>query len=291
MQVPAWIPDKPRSVLLATDLSSRCDRALDRAMFLVREWSARLVVLSVVEVDTGRDAGTPTTDRRVSAYNRIRRDIDSSDDDVTVEVMVRDGNVSEQIGAVADETGCSLIVTGTARNELFGRIILGSTVERLARTSRLPLLTVHSRVHGPYARIVVASDFSASSRHALDTIVSLTPDAQPAVFHAFDVPFLGLMDTQRDELLVHAKDEAIAAAKAFVSAAGHPELPVVVAHGDAASRLREHADIHEIDLIVVASHGHSALYKVLIGSVARRILETAPCDTLLVPEPQARAGK
>lgn len=291
MQAPAWNPDTPRAILLATDLSSRCDRALDRALFLARQWNARLVALTVVESDADGGIDPASTHRRLSAHDRVRRDIASGDAHMEVEVVVREGDVSDQISAVAAETGCSLIVTGTARNELFGRIILGSTVERLSRTSRLPLLTVHCRVHGPYERIVVASDFSSSSRHALDTVMDLIPGAQPTVFHAFDVPFLGLMDTQRDEILAKARSESMAAAQDFLREAGHPALPVVLAQGDPAARLREHAGAHDIELIVVASHGRSALYRVLIGSIARRIVETASCDTLLVPEPQARTGQ
>ena len=289
MQTSAWKPETSRSVLLATDLSSRCDRALDRSMFLARHWGARLVVLTVVEPDARRDVEPSPAHRRISAYNQLRRDLAHAE--LAVEVVVREGDVSEQVSAVAAECGCSLIVTGTARNELFGRVLLGSTVERLSRTSRLPLLTVHRRVHGPYARVVVASDFSASSQHALDTIIEMIPETRPIVFHAFDVPFLGMIDTQRDEVLARGQAEATSAAQEFVRDAGHPSLPVVVAHGDPAERLREYADIHDTDLIVIASHGRSALYKVLIGSVATRILEIAPCDTLLVPEPQARAGR
>lgn len=291
MQLPVWNPDSPRSVLLATDLSSRCDRALDRSIFLARQWNARLVVLTVVEADASRRVDTPAAQRRMSAYNRISRDMASTDAGVPFEVVVREGDVSDRIAEVAAETGSSLIVTGTARNELLGRIVLGSTVERLSRSSRLPLLTVHDRVHGPYARIAVASDFSVSSRHALDTILGLAPEAQPFVFHAFDVPFLGLMDSQRDEVVAQAEADARVAAQEFLRDAGHPALPVVLAHGDPAARLRERADTQGLDLIVIASHGRSAIYKVLIGSVAQRILETAPCDTLLVPNPHTRTAK
>jgi len=39
----------PHSLLLATDLSARCDRALDRAAQLAGEWQAELVALNVLD--------------------------------------------------------------------------------------------------------------------------------------------------------------------------------------------------------------------------------------------------
>ena len=38
----------PRHLLLATDLSARCDRALDRAAQLAREWYADLLAVNVL---------------------------------------------------------------------------------------------------------------------------------------------------------------------------------------------------------------------------------------------------
>ena len=39
----------PATILFATDLSSRCDRALDRSLMLAKQWGAHLVALTVVE--------------------------------------------------------------------------------------------------------------------------------------------------------------------------------------------------------------------------------------------------
>ena len=304
MQFSAFLPDVPRAILLATDLSSRCDRALDRAVSLARQWSARLVVLTVVETDAAADpAGIAVAatqpggfDPRLLASTQVRRDIADAGGDVEVELVIRDGTAGDrqfgrQIEAVAAEHQCSLILTGTARNEPLGRVLLGSTVQWLARTSMVPLLVVRRRVHGPYLRIVVASDFSPSSRRALDTIGALIPAAQPTIFHAFEVPFLGLIDSNRDYTVEQARTGALAAARGFLADAGRPMLPVIVEHGDPATRLRDHARREDTELLVVASHGRSALFNLLIGSVAQDVLESAMCDTLLVPEPRARAGR
>lgn len=301
MQSPVW-KTGPRAVLLATDLSSRCDRAFDRAVALARQWSAKLVVLTVIEPDA---APAPTEaiararkqpdviDPNLRAALQVHSDIAFAASDVQVEVLVRDGGTrnpptGRRIEATAAETGCSLIVTGTARDEPFGRTLIGSTVQWLARTSTIPVLIVHRRVHGPYRRVVVASDFSPSSRHALDTATALIPDAPPSLFHAFDVPFLGLIDTHRDDTVEQARAAALAEAREFLANAGRPMLPIRVEHGDPAITLRDHARNDDTELVVVASHGRSALYSLMIGSVAQQILDLVPCDTLLVPEPRAR---
>jgi nucleotide-binding universal stress UspA family protein len=49
MNKPSWTQGPPKTILLATDLSSRCDRAMDRAAQLASLWGARLVVLNVLE--------------------------------------------------------------------------------------------------------------------------------------------------------------------------------------------------------------------------------------------------
>lgn len=94
--------------------------------------------------------------------------------------------------AACDAEAAGLIVTGVARNEALSRIVLGSTVDALARRSPVPLLVVRSRARAPYREVVVASDFSPSSRRALETAAVLFPDAGFTLFHAFGNPYPAL---------------------------------------------------------------------------------------------------
>ncbi len=48
----------------------------------------------------------------------------------------------------------------------------------------------------------------------------------------------------------------------------------------------DYAAKHEIDLIVVATHGRTGLGHVLIGSTAERIVQRAPCPVLVVKDEQ-----
>src|SRR3546814_2714640 len=47
--IPSWKYGPPQSILLATDLSFRCERALNRAAALSAHWQSALVVLHVLD--------------------------------------------------------------------------------------------------------------------------------------------------------------------------------------------------------------------------------------------------
>lgn len=64
-----------------------------------------------------------------------------------------------------------------------------------------------------------------------------------------------------------------------------------IAHGDPRHVLIEAAKSEGVDLMVVGSHGHSDLGRVLMGCVASYVVGHAPCDVLVVRrEEPATAG-
>lgn len=290
----------PGTILLATDLSARCDRALDRAVQLARQWQARLVAVTVVDPGTlsetrvraapppswGGDDDGPAA----RTLRQLRRDAAATDVDIVV--RVEEGRVNETLARVAAEEGAGLIVTGIARSESLGRTVLGSTVDWLARHATVPVLVVRDRTHGAYRNIVLASDFSPSARFALERAAGLFAGVPMTVFNAFEVPFLGMMDPKAQSAIAQGREAATREGQDFLAAAALDPAPreairLHVEHGEPVRLTYEYARDHEADLIVLGTHGRSALFDILIGSIARRILETAATDILLVRNPAA----
>jgi nucleotide-binding universal stress UspA family protein len=52
--------------------------------------------------------------------------------------------------------------------------------------------------------------------------------------------------------------------------------------GNAATEIVSSAEQHAVDLIVIGHRGRNRLAQALIGSVARRVADTAPCPVLIV---------
>ena len=130
--------------------------------------------------------------------------------------------------------------------------------------------------------VLVATDFSeqAEAAVALAATYARRFGARVHVLHV-----LAPGDTDVTQLLADA------------AASVGPDVPVVVASeaGEPGDVIVRHAKRHAIDLIVVGTHGRRGMSRVLLGSVANRVLQTAPCPVLAVPppreEPLERKGK
>jgi nucleotide-binding universal stress UspA family protein len=53
-------------------------------------------------------------------------------------------------------------------------------------------------------------------------------------------------------------------------------------------RIMESASTEQVDLIVMATHGHTGLKHLILGSVAERVVRLAPCPVLTLRPPERR---
>lgn len=287
-----WSDGAPVSVLLATDLSVRCDRALDRAAQLAGEWQAMLIGVNVLEAGQAPDlvlgwAGA-RDDASLARFAEQQLQDDLSGLDVRVRLRVERGEPVQAIARAARETGSALVVTGVASNELWGRLLLGSTLESLTRQLPQPLLVVRQRPRGRYERILVATDFSESSRHALHAAARYFPDRELVLYHATEAPMSDRLEQVIDgQTRKHIEEGDYAA---FLAASDLPEAVrkrtrIIIEQGSLGASLSRYVREHAVDLVVMGTHGRSGLMSVLLGSAASELLQWVPCDTLIVREP------
>jgi nucleotide-binding universal stress UspA family protein len=67
---------------------------------------------------------------------------------------------------------------------------------------------------------------------------------------------------------------------------GPASIPVVLTGSSPALAILEYAKGHEIDIIVMGTHGRGALAHLVMGSVAERVVRLAPCPVLTVRHPE-----
>ncbi|WP_422062276.1 universal stress protein [Sphingopyxis sp.] len=280
-----------RRVLLATDLSCRCDRALDRAVALADQWAAELVAVAVVETGAADmlDARPRKWRRQADPAERMRwrlaRDVGSAA--ANIRMVVGEGDPASTINAIAQREQCDLIVTGFGHDETLGRIFLGSTVDRLVRQTRIPILVVRERVAGAYTQVLATTDASEESLEALRVASAFFAGAALTLFHAFNYPYSSLLD---DRDFTRETGEKEGELHQLLQKGGFQRDPLkqevkpVARFGSPEALLPEYVEDHGIDLTVVGSNGHGALFDALIGSTHRKLLDTLEGDMLIVRE-------
>jgi nucleotide-binding universal stress UspA family protein len=65
-----------------------------------------------------------------------------------------------------------------------------------------------------------------------------------------------------------------------------PTRPVVITSNATAAAIVDYAKTHDIDLMILGTHGRGAVAHLLMGSVAERVVRTAPCPVLTVRHPE-----
>lgn len=288
---------RPERVLLATDLSHRCDRALDRAADLARRWEADLVVVHAIErpsgslaLDMSQDvpSAPEPADRAQEVERRLRRYLPLHE--IRTAIVVEEGPPAELVLETANRHPADLIVTGVARDRSFQKFLLGGTVDALIRDARNPLLVVKDRTRQPYRQVIVPTDFSDSARYALQTAIILFPDAELTVFHGADAPYAGLMDST--QFLDDMRQAAIVDCHAFLERSGVPDetrarIKIIVEVGAPGPLLARYIEGSDVDLVVVGAHSRGRLMEAVIGNTARAILDSVPCDVLVLRDPSA----
>lgn len=204
------------------------------------------------------------------------------------------GVPSDQIiGALNDDRGYDLVVMGTQGRTGLARVLLGSVTEKVIRHAPCSVLAVRA-LDGtePFARVLCPVDFSDSSRHAMMLAGELVARRGTiTLLHVVDVPvsYTGAPSVadhvaEIDKLGTHMLENWAAdlRAKSGVSVTTRLEIGSPVAH--ALAILDEKP---AYDLAVVGSHGRTGVRRLVLGSVAEKIVRHAGCPVLVA---RSRAG-
>lgn len=144
--------------------------------------------------------------------------------------------------------------------------------------------------------VLVATDFSEPSETAVGYARAMCRafGATLHVLHVFEPLWItsadivgggvslatmiqGLEDTARKQLETAVTEEDRRELKATA---------VFVSSESPAREIAKYAADHRVDLVVIGTHGRSGLSRLLIGSVAEKVVRMAPCPVLTVHHPE-----
>ncbi|HUG42377.1 MAG TPA: universal stress protein [Longimicrobiales bacterium] len=281
-----------RNILVATDLQADSRAGVEMAGAIAAAAGARVHLFHVLEdaADARGSARAALLEQRAADARRALDVQAQTLKDAGVRVgsvaRAKGGPAHRKILARLERTEADLVVLGSHSREGPGRR-LGSTADRVLRTSPVPCLVVRGESRSAFRRVAALVDFSRVSRNTLRLAVDWLPvfpgaGQQPALeivhvgdgqLRALDPTVEGLLASQLERERETARKRAEGARLSTRLLWGrHPAAEVMAAAADGA-----------YDLIVVGTHGRGPLVRALIGSVALALAQSAPCPVLVVP--------
>jgi len=279
-------PDTP--IIVATDGRPPSDAALVMGRVLCDDPRAIRTVTVLRPVPAFPDGPASVnadveTTRRADAKRRVvsqMRRVWPYD----TEIEIYDGDPARVLGSVAREANASLIVAGIGRHQVPDRLFGSETVLRLIRVADRPVLAVADAARERPRRIVVATDFSETSERAASLALEIAGRGA-AVFLTHVAPrdtSTYATEGMRDAYHQAARD-ALRQMRDRLGVRQCAAIETLQLCGDPVVELLAFAGSVGADLIATGSHGHGVVVRMLIGSVATKLIRLATCSVLTVP--------
>ena len=314
-----YAPPMAASILCATDLTSAGPRTVNLAIAAAKAFGVRIDLVHVLD---DADSWWPETPELQAAAEAAKEDTTQYEAALEAELgkemsrctaagvecdayVVR-GRPWRIIPELAAERGSFLITNGpygssgprSVDSQGVTEAVLGSTAQRVIRAADRPVFVATGEDPIPDAlqgtQWFVGTDFSESSLSA----VSWAKRAAARVngqLHIANVVIPAGGEEKPDEertwrqvLRDQSKLEAGKKLAAYAQEhAPHAQIHQVVSPDYASHALCQAANEVGADVMVVGTHAHGLLGRLLVGSTASRCLRIAPMPVLMVPE-QAR---
>lgn len=150
-----------------------------------------------------------------------------------------------------------------------------------------------------FQKILVPVDFSPYSSFALRSAADLARrfSGSVTILHVQDALPSALpgdlqpITKEQEHQLRAAIDKELAALRVRAETAGASGVQTLVAEGHPADVIVRCAERGGFDLIVLGTHGRRGFQRMLLGSVAERVVRQAPCPVLTVRAPEEELKK
>jgi len=285
------VDGKPLRVLIASDGSPSAERAIALAGCVTWPAGTELRLITVVApvpvlVASMLVVETPPTPTEVERQRRLLGGHD-------VEVVVREGRAASRIIDEAADWRADLVILGSHGYGPLRSALLGSVAAEVVDHAPCAVLVAR---RGRADHVLLADDGSERAATAAAFLARI-PSLGGRELRVLSVAHVqapldsGIVPHLR-ELARREHAETVTAAReqheqlAATRARSFDRTNGTVAHdvrvGDPATQILDEAVEHSTELVVLGSHGRTGLGRLLLGSVARKVLLHAHCSVLIV---------
>ena len=209
---------------------------------------------------------------------------------VPFNVFIEQGSDYSELIRRAEQWRADLVVVGSHGRAGLGRFLSPSVAERVVRHATCPVLVARERAPGV---VLVATDLSDPSLKAIESGAreAIARERRLVVMHAAEglswrtEPAMALLGANPVTETPDIVQERATLARQIIEGAldrfgAKGEVQIVT--GDPATKILELVETLPAELLVVGTRGRSGLSRIMLGSVAAHLVQSAPCSVLAV---------
>ena len=296
-----------QDVLFPTDFSPHARYAMGYAIAMAARFGGKLHVLHVIDASMYAQgqarfaAGKDEMDvlyasMREHAASRLEHVAAISEEKgVPACIHILRGVPWERTVALVEELGVGLVVIPTHGRSGFDRLVYGSVCERVIRHSPAPVLAIkhpeHEFIDAPsldihLKKVMFPTDFSEFSIRVLPCAVALCRmfGARLHLTHIAEPPMFmpEMLPQSAVELEAEQRDSATKQLEEIAKTVDGVGVDIDVRTGLPHRLIAEIVDEGSADLVVIPTHGRSGLRHMFFGSVAEKVVRSAPCPVMTI---------
>ncbi|MBU4233192.1 MAG: universal stress protein [Desulfobacterales bacterium] len=273
-------------ILVCTDGSPDSEGAISAALNLAKTTGSTIFLLEVLFYLAGYELQAPDTlappivnmelmqAQETAVRERLEaRKAEAAGEGVVLTPRVRTGSSAYE--GILEEVGESqpdLIIMGRHGYTGLTRLLMGSVTARVIGHSPCDVLVVPREVPLSFKRLLVASDGSPFSEAAWTKALLLAKTMGSALIG------VSVAVSDRD---IPVATKVVRGLEAAASQQGIA-LDTMIPMGRPEEGIVKAAEFKGASLIIVGSHGRTGLKRLLMGSVAERVIGDAKCPVLVV---------
>jgi uncharacterized protein len=275
-----------QKLLVCVDDSPDSTGAITAGLALARSCRSKLFLLQVVEIIPayelhGPDLIPPPVQpdlellklREQAVRDRLGVwQTEAANQGIDLEIRVHIDTAA--YGGILEEAATiqpQMIIMGRHGRTGLARMVMGSVTAKIIGHSHFNVLVVPAQATLDFHRLLIASDGSPFSDAAWEEALSITRIAGSSLL---------AVSVARDDSAVPRTEETLQRLQAAAAQAGVP-LETQILQGRPFEAILNAAAMKQVDLIILGSHGRTGLKRLLLGSVAERVIGLASCPVLV----------
>ncbi len=279
------------SILIPTDGGETTDAAIEHGLQIAAKTGARVHALYVIDLPQlsvanageglsglveileaeGKEA-TAAVAKQARKYS------------VPVTEAMEAGVPFREILDYAKNHDIDLIAMGTGSHGRLESYVLGGTARKVNRLSECPVLTVRTTdepTTTEYENVLLPTDGTQGSVWAIDECGEFAAEYDAFVHVLYVIDSRIARSGSLMELMESESKRACGDAVSRVTSEG-VQAKQETRRGRPGEQILEYADDHDIDLVVMGTHGRTGIDRFVMGSVAEKVIRRAEIPVLTV---------